>query len=86
MLLVAWVWPLYSLIYNRLYPSYASALGVAYSFWLGCILHFLMISLWIALRRSRLQKLEWAIMLASFCVLVVLAVVSDGGALSKVSP
>lgn len=84
-LLISWALPIYAVIYNRTYPSYESALGVAYGFGLGCVIHFVTLFLWVALRRSRLQTLEWVTLLASFGLMVALTTLGDAGTLSKIS-
>ena len=84
-LFLSWALPVYGVIYNQLYPSYESALGVAYGFLLGCIVHFLMLLLWLAIRRSRLRKPELITLLTSLCVMIVLTALSSEGALSKMA-
>ena len=83
-LLLAWALPLYGITYNQLYPSYGSALGVAYGFILGCIVHFVLLLVWIGIRRSKLQRVEWTALLSSFCIMIVLTVLSDQGWLSRI--
>ena len=39
-IVLSWAFPLYGVFYNQLYPSYESALGVAYGFFAGCVIHF----------------------------------------------
>ena len=82
-LFLSWALPLYGVIYNQIFPSYQSALGVPFGFLFGCVVHFFMLILWIVIRRSKLQKRELSTLLVSFSVMVMLAVVSDGGSLSK---
>ena len=80
---ISWVLPIFSLINNRLHPSYESALGVAYGFLIGLIIHFLMLLVWLAIRRSKLKPLELIILLVSFSFLVMLTAIGDSGSLSR---
>ena len=82
---LSWSLPLYGLIYNSLYPSYESALGVTYSFALGCGVHFLTILLWFGIKRRRTKKIELIILLTSYSLMIVLFVLSNNGSLSKFS-
>ena len=83
--ILSWGLPVYSVIYNQIYPSYQSALGVAYGFAIGCIIHLLMLVFWMIIRRSKMTKLELISLLASLVVMIALTIISDGGSLSKTS-
>ena len=72
-------------IYNQLHPGYESALGVAYGFALGCAVHLVAMLAWMAVRRSKMGRSEWIAWLVSFGVLILLTILSNGGALSRMS-
>jgi hypothetical protein len=82
---VSWALPLYAIVYNQFHPGYESALGVTYGFVLGASLHVVLLFLWIAVRRSQINKAEIILLLTSFCAIVVLAVFSEGGGLSRMN-
>lgn len=84
-LLLSWAIPLYAVIYNQSYPSYESALGVAYGFLAGSVVHFVLLLLWMAVRRKRLQKVEVITLLISFAIMLVLTALSDAGWLSRLT-
>ena len=84
-LFLCWIFPLYGLIYNQLNPNYQSALGVAYAFVLGCVVHSLTILFSIVLKRMRFQKSELITLLISFSLMILLTIISNGGYLSKIN-
>jgi hypothetical protein len=81
-ILISWSLPLYMILNNRLNPSFESALGVAYGFALGCVVHFLLVILWMAIRRTKLYRTETIIMLTSLLIIILLTAVGNSGALS----
>jgi hypothetical protein len=82
-LVLSWVVPFYGVMFNQIHPSYESALGVAYGFFMGCAIHVLIIFLWLVIKRSKIQKIEVVALLSSFCIMIVLTALSEGGHLSK---
>ena len=80
---LAWALPVYSIVHNQLSPSYESALSVAYGFVIGCIIHLLLLVLWLLIRRAKVQTLELVVLLASLGAMVVLTIMADSGALSR---
>ena len=85
-LFFCWVFPVYGVIYNQAVPSYESALGVAFTFFLGCIIHLVVLLVWFGIRRAKAQKIEWKTLLISFCIMIVLTILSNFGWLSRVNP
>lgn len=84
-LFCSWILPMYSLTYNRLNPSYESALGVAYGFLIGCFVHLLLLGLWLIIRRAKIYRWELIVLTTSFVILIIFTVISNNGSLSKVS-
>lgn len=82
-LAVSWALPILSVIYNQRNPSYESALGVAYGFLFGCIVHVVVVLIWIAVRRFGMEQIEWIALLASLAIMILLTVVGDTGTLSR---
>ena len=62
-----------------------SALGVAYGLFIGIIVHLIVLIVWLAIRKSKLRKAEFIVLLLSFFIMIVLAVISDDGSLSKMA-
>lgn len=83
-IVVSWALPLYSLAHNRAAPSYESALGVAYGFLIGCVIHGILVAAWFVIRRANIRFAEVAALTLSLIALIALAALSDGGALSQV--
>lgn len=83
--LVSWALPIYGVIYNQIYPSYESALGVAYAFFIGCMIHFLLIVLWLIFKGLNIDKLELIMLVISSIILIVLTIASNNGSLSKLN-
>ena len=84
-LLMSWGFPLFGFISNQITPNYATALGVAYGLFIGIIVHLIVLIVWLAIRRSKLRKAEFIVLLLSFFIMIVLAVISDDGSLSKMA-
>lgn len=84
-LFLSWAVPLYSLIYNRIYPSYGSALGVAYGFIIGCVIHSFLLIAWLLIRQSKIQTFELIILVISLIILILLTFASNSGSLSQFS-
>lgn len=85
-LALSWALPVYGVVYNQLNPSFESGLGVAYAFAIGCVVHLLLGAIWIAANRKQPHKKRLSMLLTSFCILILLAIISNGGALSKMHP
>ena len=81
-ILLSWSLPLYMILNNRLSPSFETALAVAYGFLLGCVIHFLLIILWVAIRRTKLQRTETIVLLSSLLIMILLTVIGDTGTFS----
>lgn len=84
-LLLSWGFPLYGFIANQINPNYATALGVAYGLFIGIFIHLLVLIVWLAIRRAKIHKAEFITLLLSFIIMIVLAVISDDGSLSKMA-
>lgn len=82
-LVLSWSLPIYSVIRNQLHPDYGSALGVAFGFGIGCVIHLILLLIWIAVRKSQLPKIHLFVLLISFVLLIALAVISNGGTFSR---
>lgn len=82
-LFIPWCLPLYGVIYNQFYPSYESALGLPYLFLFGCLVHLVVLLLWVGIKRSKLQKSALIALLVSLCLMITLTVLSNAGWLSR---
>jgi hypothetical protein len=82
---LSWAMPVWAVVNNQIKPDYASALGVAYGFLIGCVVHIVVGLIWIAVRRSAMEPVEWIALLVSLGIMVLLFYGADGGALSKMS-
>ena len=84
-MLFSWGLPLYSLIHNQLNPSYASALGVAYGFGIGCVIHFILLGLWMIIRHANMQRVELFMLIVSCTILIILTAAANRGSFVKIS-
>lgn len=81
-LILSWGLPLFGLINNRLYPSYGSALGVAYALGIGCLIHVVLFVGWLIYRRSNCNVTELAVLFSSTSFLIALTSIGNTGSLS----
>ena len=82
-IVISWALPVWAVLNNQLHPSYESALGVAYGFLLGFVVHIVVLLIWVIVRRSAMGSVEWIALLVSLAIMVLLFYGADTGAMSK---
>jgi xanthine/uracil permease len=85
-LILSWALPVYSIIYNRFFPGFESALGVAYGLAVGGVIHLLAGSVWLLIRRANISRAELIGLSVSLAIMVIMFLIADGGNLSKMGP
>ncbi len=82
-LVLSWAVPIYGVLANQFAPRYETALGVPYAFFLGCLIHLVLLLAWVGIRRSTLQRKVVVALLVSFGLMIGLTILSNSGTLSR---